>query len=125
MSAQLYEPLRLFPPPTQNQTQMAWLLRAREAARRACLAWSRPPEIAPRRRRERDLLFDGAWSGDGRCMIYEVAKPSYLPVRGRRIKLAATLARLMGEVVPEVLVCAEQPAPPEPPNRNWFDRLFD
>ena len=35
MSAQSYEPLRLFPPPTQNQTQMAWLLRAREAARRA------------------------------------------------------------------------------------------
>lgn len=35
MSAQPYEPLRLVPPATQNHIQMAWLLRAREAARRA------------------------------------------------------------------------------------------
>ena len=106
-----------------------WLRRfladEREAARRAFLAWSRPPEIAPRRRRERDLLFDGAWSGDGRCMIYEVAKPSYQPVKGRRIEVAATLTRLMGELGPDAPARAEQPAAPEPPNRNWFDRLFD
>jgi len=106
-----------------------WLRRflagEREAARRAFLAWSRPPEIAPRRRRERDLLFDARWSGDGRCMVYEVAKPSYQPVRGRRIEVAATLARLSGEIVPAVPACAEQPAPPALPRRNWFDRLFD
>ena len=35
MSAQPYEPPRLVPPATENQIQMAWLLRAREAARRA------------------------------------------------------------------------------------------
>ena len=34
MSAQPCEPLRVVPPPTQNQVQTAWLLRAREAARR-------------------------------------------------------------------------------------------
>ena len=106
-----------------------WLRRflagERDAARRAFLAWSRPPEIAPRRRRERDLLFDGTWSGDGRCMVYEVAKPSYRPVKGRRIELAATLARLMGGNAPEVAACVAESAPPASPKRSWFDRLFD
>jgi len=105
-----------------------WLRRflagERDEARRAFLAWSRPPEIVPRRRRERDLLFDGAWSGDGRCMIYEVAKPSYRPVRGRRIEVAATLARLLGDVAPEVRPCVPAPDPPRSPPRNWFERLF-
>jgi len=105
-----------------------WLRRflagERDEARRAFLAWSRPPEIVPRRRRERDLLFDGAWSGDGRCMIYEVAKPSYRPVRGRRIEVAATLARLLGDVAPEVRPCVPVPDPPRSSPRNWFERLF-
>lgn len=35
MSAELFEPLHLVPPATHNQIKMAWLLRAREAARRA------------------------------------------------------------------------------------------
>ena len=35
MSAQLYEPLRVVPPPSQNHIGMVWLLRAREAARTA------------------------------------------------------------------------------------------
>ncbi len=96
-----------------------------EAARRTFLAWSRPPEIAPRRRRERDLLFDARWSGDGRCMVYEVAKPSYQPVKGRQIEVAATLARLMAEMGPDVPARAEQPVAPEPSKRTWFDRLFD
>jgi lysozyme len=108
-----------------------------EAARRAFLAWSRPRAIIPRRRRERDLFFDGAWSGDGACLAYEVAKPAYQPVRGRRIEIAATLARLMGEATPTP---AEQPKPcaaptpavaratdetPAASSANWFERLFD
>lgn len=101
-----------------------WLRRflagERDEARAAFLAWSRPPEIVPRRRRERDLLLDGKWSEDGRAMLYEVAKPSYRPVRGRKIEVAATLARLMGEAESEVAACAVQPA-----KRSWFDRLFD
>ncbi len=96
----------------------------REEARRAFLAWSRPREIIPRRRRERDLLFDGAWSGDGKCMVYEVAKPSYRPVKGRRIEVAATLARLLGQASPAAPACHPAPVQPEPAPRNWFERLF-
>lgn len=105
-----------------------WLRRLlageREAARTAFLAWSRPPEIVPRRRRERDLMFEGRWSGDGRCLVYDVAKPSYRPVRCRRIEIAATLARLLGEAEPSAPACPAPPAEPLQRPRNWFERLF-
>lgn len=127
-----------------------WLRRflagEREAARRAFLAWSRPREIASRRRGERDLFFDARWSGDGHCLAYDVAKPAYHPVRGRRLDVAETLARLMseqaetvpvpgpapvcptaqaGEAVPQaVSTAADAPAPPAAAG-NWFERLFD
>jgi len=34
-------------------------------ARSSFMNWKRPAEIVPRRKAERDLFFDGAWSGDG------------------------------------------------------------
>lgn len=34
-------------------------------ARREFMNWSRPREIIARRKAERDLFFDGRWSGDG------------------------------------------------------------
>jgi lysozyme len=107
-----------------------------DASRRAFLAWSRPRAIVPRRRRERDLFFDAAWSGDGHCLAYEVAKPGYQPVRGRRIALSETLAALMAPNAerapqpppPRPCVPPEKPEPqPEPvlPRATWFDRLFE
>jgi GH24 family phage-related lysozyme (muramidase) len=63
---------------------------------------------------------------DGRCLAYEVAKPAYCPVRGKRIDVAASLAALMNgdstESLQQAPVCA---APlPEPVRRSWFERLF-
>lgn len=36
-----------------------------EKARASIMNWKKPPEIEGRRKRERDLFFDGRWSGDG------------------------------------------------------------
>lgn len=44
-------------------------------ARRAFMNWSRPREIIARRKAERDLFFDGRWSGDGFVTIYDRVNP--------------------------------------------------
>ena len=94
-----------------------------EAASKAILDWRRPPEILPRRRRERDLFFDATWSGDAKVAVYEVAKPAYRPVRPRRMDIGPLLDGLLDTEIPET------PPSPEPSathdTRNWFERLFD
>ncbi|WP_086619244.1 lysozyme [Erythrobacter tepidarius] len=40
------------------------------------LNWSRPREIIARRKAERDLFFDGRWSGDGVVVMYERVRPN-------------------------------------------------
>lgn len=67
----------------------------REGALASFLSWSLPAAVAARRRREAALLFDGQWTGDGSTLVYEVAKPSYRPVHGRRQDLSAEIASLM------------------------------
>lgn len=39
-------------------------------ARKAFMNWSKPKEIIPRRKAERDLFFDGKWSNDGKATEY-------------------------------------------------------
>lgn len=48
-------------------------------AHAAFMNWRKPPEIIPRREKERDLFFDGKWSNDGIATVYPVLKPSYRP----------------------------------------------
>lgn len=42
--------------------------------------WSRPREIIARRKAERDLFFDGRWSGDGVVLMYEEVRANGTPV---------------------------------------------
>lgn len=108
-------------------------------ARPAMLNWARPVSLLGRRRREQALFFDGRWTGDDHAILYEVAKPSYRPVRGHRIPVAKTLARLLDEPdtspAPSLTQAPVQPATrpaPEVPiatampqaDGNWFTRLF-
>lgn len=96
------------------------------------LDWCRPSEVVPRRRCERDLFFAGTWTGTGTVTLYDVAKPSYRPVRPRRIDVTDMLKGVLAE--PEILSLDSgpsgppaEPAPPAPPpasRRNWFERLF-
>lgn len=43
------------------------------------ILWSRPREIMGRRKAERDLFFDGRWSGDGVVLIYEEVQDNGTP----------------------------------------------
>lgn len=40
------------------------------AARKSFMNWVTPPEIAGRRRKERDLFFDGKWANDGTMLEF-------------------------------------------------------
>ncbi|MEM9344145.1 MAG: hypothetical protein AAGA87_13965, partial [Pseudomonadota bacterium] len=48
-----------------------------EAARDSFMNWRKPPQIIPRRTKERDLFFDGIWSSDGTVLEFAVEKPTY------------------------------------------------
>jgi lysozyme len=48
-------------------------------ARVSIMNWRNPPEIIPRREKERDLFFDGIWSNNGTALVIPVRKPSYTP----------------------------------------------
>ena len=101
-----------------------------DAASKAILDWRRPPEILPRRRRERDLFFDAKWTGDGRVAVYEVSKPGYRPVRSRRVEVDEVLAGLLDQTDASASPGQADEAPvsvsaPAQPTRNWFDRLFE
>lgn len=50
-----------------------------EKAKLEFMNWRNPPEIIPRREKERDLFFDGKWTNDGITTVFPVNKPSYRP----------------------------------------------
>ena len=108
----------------------AWLKRFldgdTEAASKAILDWRKPPEILPRRRRERDLFFDAKWSGDGKVAVYDVSKPGYRPVRPKRVEVTVVLDGLLKTVTAPDNDLAETLQAPNTvqSKRNWFDRLF-
>ncbi|WP_086733776.1 lysozyme [Erythrobacter colymbi] len=51
----------------KGQREQAWI---------EFLYWSKPREIITRRKAERDLFFDGRWSGDGVVLMYEEVRPN-------------------------------------------------
>lgn len=50
-----------------------------QKARAEFMNWVTPKEITERRRKERDLFFDGKWTNDGYVTVFPVSKPSYRP----------------------------------------------
>lgn len=75
-----------------------WLAGDIKGAKLAIMEWRNPPEIIPRRAKERDLFFDGKWTSDGKVTIYGVRKPSYTPHWGsaQRVDITHDLARAIG-----------------------------
>lgn len=45
-------------------------------AKDSIMDWRKPPEIIDRRRKERDLFFDGVWSNDGTMTEWTRVKPN-------------------------------------------------
>lgn len=78
-----------------------WVTRFRAgdiaAAKLGIMHWRKPPEVIPRRTKERDLFFDGKWSSDGKATVYPVKKPSYTPDWGRakRIDVKAVIEGML------------------------------
>lgn len=85
-------------------------------ARKAMLEWARPASLLARRRKEQALFFDGKWSEDGTALVYGVAKPSYRPVRGKRIAIREKVEALFANAPVPVAASAK---------KTWFDRLFE
>ena len=67
-------------------------------AKKAIMNWKKPPEIIPRRKKERNLFFGGVWSNNGFGTEYPVRKPSYRPdwVNAKSIKISDILEDLFG-----------------------------
>lgn len=64
------------------------------AAREQFMNWRSPKEIIPRRKKERDLFFDGKWSNDGTALIFSgVRKPSYTPSKPSRVNIEKELSK--------------------------------
>ncbi|MDX1819307.1 MAG: hypothetical protein R3197_00295 [Paracoccaceae bacterium] len=76
----------------------SWLAGDVSGARKAFMAWRKPPEIIERREKERDLFFDGKWSNDGTVAEYTRLTSKHMPVwssmvrRDVRAELTALLA---------------------------------
>lgn len=70
-----------------------WMAGRVADARASFMNWKSPPEIIERREKERDLFFDGKWSGDGTVTEYKVNKPSYTPKwsSAKRIDVSAEI----------------------------------
>lgn len=77
------------------------------SAKRSFMNWSKPKEIIPRRRAERDLFFDAKWTDPKKMTVYPVT-PRKTPdwSRARRVDIREPLALAMG--------VQDQPAPEDP-----------
>jgi len=82
-------------------------------ARKSIMSWKKPPEIIGRRTKERDLFFDGKWSGDGTMTEYTRLTKTSTPVWGSAVKINVETplkAALYAPVTPK-----PAPAPQPPP----------
>ena len=70
----------------------SWKNGRADKARVEIMNWKSPPEVVKRRAAERDLFFDGKWSGDGMATVYPVSKPSYSPAWSKAKKVDVTAA---------------------------------
>lgn len=70
----------------------SWKAGLTEISRAQIMNWKSPPEIVKRRAAERDLFFDGKWSGDGMATVYPVSKPSFSPAWSKAKRVDVTAA---------------------------------
>lgn len=87
----------------------------RIGASKAILNWRNPPEILGRRKKERDLFFDGTWSNDGRMTEYTLLTSRSTPDwgSGKRINVASALRAALGQETKPPVV---EPPALEPPS---------
>lgn len=59
-------------------------------ARKSFMAWSKPSSIIGRRKKERDLFFDGKWSNNGKMTEYTRLKTNHTPNWGSAVSIDVT-----------------------------------
>ncbi|WP_353641306.1 hypothetical protein [Mesorhizobium sp. WSM2239] len=94
-------------------------------AKEAFMNYSKPKEIIPRRKAERDLFFDGKWSNDGRMTEWTRVKPTgHIDWKsGKRIDVSRELrAALAGEIPASDKVIVERPVKVEVPVQVQVDK---
>lgn len=100
----------------------------REDAKAAFMWFDQPKEIVPRRKRERDLFFDGIYHGDGKISLIQRVSKSYQPIwsSAKKIDITEQLQKLLGEAptpAPEVPLTAspvtEAPQVAEPAKQSY------
>lgn len=66
-------------------------------AKKSFMDWRKPPEIVPRRKKERDLFFDGVWSSDGTVTEYTRLTKNHTPVwsSAKRVNIEAELRAVL------------------------------
>lgn len=111
-----------------------WLAGDMKGARRSFMSWKKPASIIPRRKKERDLFFDGKWTNDGTVMEWPVKKPRYTPDwgKGKRVYVMDAIKRAMGiprlpSPAPPPQAAPLKPQPGAGPGerfRQWFRRAF-
>lgn len=69
-------------------------------ARKSFMDWRKPAAIIPRRRKERDLFFDGVWSNAGTILEYTAVSRDYRPINPVRVNVEADLRRALNADVP-------------------------
>ena len=74
-----------------------WIKGDIESARSSFMNWSKPLQIVPRRKKERDLFFDGIWSSEGTVCELLVDKTTYRPdpATKREVAVRAIVSQLL------------------------------
>ena len=72
-------------------------------AKKAFMSWKKPPEIIPRRRAERDLFFNGKWTGKNTATEYTQVRSSGSIVWGsaKKVDVSQALRAALGPVRPD------------------------
>lgn len=87
-------------------------------AKKGIMQWNKPPEIKERRKKERDLFFDGAWSQSGFATEYTEVRDNGSIVWGsaKRVNVEDALKKAMENAgkVPAPPDVPSEPEPPEP-----------
>jgi GH24 family phage-related lysozyme (muramidase) len=91
-----------------------WKQGKTEEAKAAFMNWDNPPEITDRRRKERDLFFDGKWSHNGKMTEYTRLTKKMTPVWSSAVKIDVS-KELRAAFAAPVTVPLDVPMQPEAP----------
>ena len=83
-----------------------------DKSKQSFMNWVTPPEIEERRKKERDLFFDGVWSGDGRMTEYTQLTPSHAAKwsSGKKVDVSKEIDACIDPASPIVASLPPKPA---------------